>query len=153
MAPFRFSLEKVLRYREHLTSLAEEQFRDANNQVNRLTERLQALYRERDDAWGRFAEKAAAGLPAGDAAEFYRFAGYLVDLIEKTTSELAEAKQLLAKKREELAQAMREEKVLSKLKEQKWQEYRAIQTSAAQKNLDELAGISHWRTAREGGTA
>ena len=142
---YRFRLSAVQRLRESHRDDARLRLAEANQAADKLVDeyqRLRALLEEARRA--RAAETSAAEPDANRLIDAQRYesilAGQLADLAEKQRLINEE----IARRRDALANADREVRVLQLLDERGQQEYRRAEAAVEQRRQDEVASIV-WR--------
>jgi flagellar FliJ protein len=134
---FTFDLEKLLQLRTRREREAEIALGRAAAAVNALEERIRALARERQaGAAGRF----APGNRAADILVYERYLRRLDQTREKLLADAAQAEHTLTEARELFIEASREKKVLEKLRERRFGEYRRQARREEAQILDDIAG-------------
>jgi len=142
---FRFSLERVRSLREHAEELAKQELAGA------IARRMESEQRVRTaDAWlggARDAQRGAASTLLG-ANDFVARQAYLERLERLRTAaqqELGRSDQNVASRRANVEYAMRERKVLDKLRDRQRAAHDAETARVEGIELDEIAGNLHRR--------
>ena len=136
MKPFNFGLEKVLNLRKHYEDEAKIELGKAVGILAALESRLYAVGRER--------VKAASEqfVPGNSAAMMQQYMFYILRLDntkEELLKETALAEMKVDEAREGFLEASRERKVLDKLKDKRYKEYRKENLNEEMKTLDDIS--------------
>lgn len=139
MAGFKFSLEKVLKYREQLENEAKALAAGLQQKSQALKDRYAQLKQEE-----RLQEQKLAATPFSQSGERWLIDMYIKAIrqdiaqtqtdIAKTDAELEQAKRVLAEK-------SKDRKIMEKLKEKHFEQYKKEKQLKEQRNLDEIASI------------
>ncbi|MDR1129085.1 MAG: flagellar export protein FliJ [Treponema sp.] len=136
MKRFRFNLQKILDLRAHREQDAEIELGRAMVRLAELTGRLKALAEERfRAAAGRFAQSNSAE----DMLSYERYITRLDFQKEKLLEEAAAAELEVNEKREAYLAASRDRKILDKLGEKRFGEYRKLALREEVKIVDDAA--------------
>lgn len=139
MAGFKFSLEKVLKYREQLENEAKALAAGLQQKNQALKDRYAQLKQEE-----RLQEQKLAATPFSQSGDRWLIDMYIKAIrqdiaqtqtdIAKTDAELEQAKRVLAEK-------SKDRKIMEKLKEKHFEQYKKEEQLKEQRNLDEIANI------------
>lgn len=139
MAGFKFSLEKVLKYREQLENEAKALAAGLQQKSQALKDRYAQLKQEE-----RLQEQKLAATPFSQSGDRWLVDMYIKAIrqdiaqtqtdIAKTDAELEQAKRVLAEK-------SKDRKIMEKLKEKHFEQYKKEEQLKEQRNLDEIASI------------
>ncbi len=139
MAGFKFSLEKVLKYREQLENEAKALAAGLQQKSQALKDRYAQLKQEE-----RLQEQKLAATPFSQSGDRWLIDMYIKAIrqdiaqtqtdIAKTDAELEQAKRVLAEK-------SKDRKIMEKLKEKHFEQYKKEEQLKEQRNLDEIASI------------
>lgn len=139
MAGFKFSLEKVLKYREQLENEAKALAAGLQQKSQALKDRYAQLKQEE-----RLQEQKLAATPFSQSGDRWLIDMYIKAIrqdiaqtqtdIAKTNAELEQAKRVLAEK-------SKDRKIMEKLKEKHFEQYKKEEQLKEQRNLDEIASI------------
>ena len=139
MAGFKFSLEKVLKYREQLENEAKALAAGLQQKSQALKDRYAQLKQEE-----RLQEQKLAATPFSQSGDRWLIDMYIKAIrqdiaqtqtdIAKTDAELEQAKRVLAEK-------SKDRKIMEKLKEKHFEQYKKEEQLKEQRNLDEIANI------------
>jgi flagellar FliJ protein len=137
MKRFRFNLQKVLDLRSYRERDAEVELGRAVTRLMEITSRLKALAEERfRAAAGRFA-------PSNSVEDMRSYELYLARLDvqkEALLEEAAAAELAVNEKREAYLAASRDRKIIDKLKEKRFGEYRKLSLREEVKAADDASG-------------
>lgn len=152
MRAFRFRLEKLLRYREHLEDL---QRIEAEEQRRKLDEAMgfrDRVYGEHDQVREDLAPEVGRQWKGIEQHERYR---YLLRLNQEcgTAGKAVQTEtEELTRKRQTLLERSRERKVLERLRERRFEHWRVGGEVEAQAEMDEVGQTrSHWKPSERGG--
>jgi len=135
LKPFVFSLEKVLGLRKYNEDEKKIELGRAIAVLTELEGRINVLARERARAAG------AQFSPGNSAALIQQYMYYLLRLdntMEQLLEEAALAEMKVEEAREAYVEASKERKVLDKLKDKRYKEYRKEMIAAETKVLDDI---------------
>jgi flagellar FliJ protein len=140
MKKFSFPLDRVLTLRQRLTDLARRALYEAQaleaGRERVLTGLISRLRMEQADL-GR---KQSCGVLVAELQDSRRYQEFLAREIISAQTELAEARVLVQRRREELVAARKHEKVIERLRGRRLTEYQEYVLREEQKELDEMAG-------------
>ncbi|MDR1588129.1 MAG: flagellar export protein FliJ [Treponema sp.] len=147
MKRFHFNLQKVLDLRSYREQDAEIELGRAVRALTELTNRLKALAEERSQAAaGRFAQSNSAE----DMRAYERYITRLDNQKEELLEEAAAAELAVNEKREIWLAASRDRKILDKLREKRFEEYRKLSLREEVKLIDDASsGRSREKTAND----
>ncbi|OJF77534.1 MAG: flagellar export protein FliJ [Treponema sp. CETP13] len=135
MKTFNFSLEKVLEVRAFNQRQSEIKLGEATAESTRLKMRLQDLAQKRLST--SLKQSSSNKIENMIAIEHYIL--WLDKEKEKTLKDLASAELLVEKRRKELNEAMKQRKVLEKLKEKQFFAYRKEMYKKEEQEIDDIA--------------
>lgn len=133
MQPFRFTLDKLMRYRELLAGNILNHFVQAQNQ--------QVLEQQHLEEMTQQMQRCREGTTSGTVAGYFQFGLFWEDLQQRLHDQrgkLQQADEQVAKLRDELASAKQRCQVLDKLRDRCWQEYQCESQRELQNQGDEM---------------
>lgn len=137
---FRFALEKVLKHKHTLEDLARREWIEAQAAVDASMNQLNEMYAQVDQARQLVATREASGqargFELGQIDEFVRGHKIRIERHRQKVRELMGKAETL---HEALVAAARERKTFEKLKEKKFEEYKALRKKMDLKFMDEIA--------------
>ncbi|MDR0709689.1 MAG: flagellar export protein FliJ [Spirochaetaceae bacterium] len=136
MKRFHFNLQKALDLRAYREQDAEIELGRAMSRLTELTNRLKALAEERSRA---AADRFARSNSAEDMRAYERYITRLDNQKEELLEEAAAAELAVNEKREAWLAASRDRKVLDKLREKRFGEYRKLALREEIKLIDDAA--------------
>ncbi len=143
MKKFRFTLEKVLNLREFEEKQAKEELGRVISISNKLNAELQQIAIDRVNT--RNSSTSLLSISEFTAAEHY--VTRLDNKKEQILVELAQNELLIEQKRKLFAQAMQNRKVITKLKEKQFKEWRMKNLHEEEATTDDIAnsrfGVEH----------
>ena len=139
MKRFSFSMQKILDIREFTERQAQIELGQAVAEVNRINEELEAVAQEKQ-------RMIQMNLKAASLNEFLVHENYMKRLEltkERLLQELAAAQLVVDEKREIFAEAMKQRKILSNLKEKQFAQYKKDALVAEDNAVDDLVTSRH----------
>ena len=139
MAPFRFSLDQVLRYREQLKEQAQVEFARLQSALFTEQQRAEQLEVMLDDSQSRY-----HALPPAEQGERWLLEHFIKGLREDITVTLQRIRSLTAETenaRQLLATRAKEHKILEKLKDRQAERHAHEERLKEQRTYDETASI------------
>ncbi|MDN5346748.1 MAG: flagellar protein FliJ [Clostridia bacterium] len=136
MPAFRFSLEKVRSYRQAVEDKLKQELAAALRQRAREEALLAEIAREQS---ARQSQKHTGRLNISEAVQASLYLDYLAarrQLQEERVNALVEQ---VEKQKERVREAMRERKVMDRLRQRRLEAYRYLQGREEQKEVDEVA--------------
>jgi flagellar export protein FliJ len=147
MTTFRFGLEKVLEWRRRQLEAEENRFKQQAAALAELDRRREWMQSE-----GASADRGVRqwqSLTGGDLAALAEFREHVHRQMQVLAARHAECQRDLDERRRAMLEARRRARLLERLKERRWEEWRA----AAGQELEELAAesyLSRWNRERRG---
>ncbi|MGZ3770184.1 MAG: flagellar export protein FliJ [Bdellovibrio sp.] len=146
---FKFPLQKVLEHRKIKENLAQKDFQDVVASLNEANERLQQMVHATTKAHETAGDYAVAGGTQGPAlVQVHEFLKGQEILIRRQKEKIQEIEKLVEAKREILRQAVQEYKIIEKMRENKFEEYKAERLLTEQKEMDEQS-ILRFKSVKE----
>ena len=139
MKRFSFSMQKILDIREFAERQAQIELGQAVAEVNRINKELEAVAQEKQ-------RMIQMNLKAASLNEFLVHENYMKRLEltkERLLQELAAAQLVVDEKREIFAEAMKQRKILSNLKEKQFAQYKKEALVAEDNAVDDLVTSRH----------
>ena len=135
---FKFPLQKVLEHRKIQENLVQKVFQEAVMALNDEMAKLNSLIQQKTLAHESAGALVKQGGPQGPAlTQVHEFLRGQEVLIEKQRLKVQEAEKLVEAKREILKQAAQEYKIIEKMRENQFEEYRQKRLKDDQKEMDE----------------
>lgn len=132
---FQFRLEPVLKLRTHKVNEAKEELR----QVVDLRVRKERSIAEREDYFNQLLRNRNLSCKAWDLQADSNHRNYIKEEIEKLKKEKNQLLEIEGYKKEKLTNAMKQEKILEKLKEKKHEVFNETLQKDEMKVIDEIA--------------
>ncbi|MGZ3774879.1 MAG: flagellar export protein FliJ [Pseudobdellovibrionaceae bacterium] len=146
---FKFSLQKVLEHRKIKEELAQKDFQEALVNFNEAKDRLRVMLETKTSAHEQAGQLAVKGGPQGPALrQIDEFLKGQEVLIQRQKQKIQEMEKLVESKREILRQAAQEYKIMEKMRENKFAEYKAERLLTEQKEMDEQS-ILRFKAVKE----
>lgn len=139
--PFRFSMQKVLDYREQLEEEAKVRLARAEQQRNELRSRLEIIRKDLMEQ-----EERLYARPPSNAGERWLLEHFVRGLkadMAATAVQLRTAENMVEESRRILAQRAMDRKILDKLKERQKQHYMHDERMKEQRFNDEIATLRY----------
>lgn len=145
--PFRFGLNTVLKHRQRLEDVAQREFAEAQAAVDECLRAIEAMYQRMDEVREDIstAQKKGDGHHLQQIVEMEGFLNGQKLRIDRLRLKARELLVVAEEKHEALIEAAREKKILVKLKEKRFAEYKERLSRIEYKEMDDL---THTRTAR-----
>lgn len=135
---FKFPLQKVMEHRKVKEDLAQKDFQEAVAYFTEQQNKLQKLEQDQHDAQVRAGALASQGGQQGPAlSQIHEFLQGQKVRVANQKVQVGEAEKLVEARREILKQAVQDHKIIEKMRENKFEEYRAKRLSDDQKEMDE----------------
>ena len=146
---FKFPLQKVLEHRKIVENLAQKEFQEVQMQLNIENEKLaqleKAMHEAQITAGSLTAEGGHQGAALSQIHDFLR--GQRIRITQQRFR-IAEVEKLVEAKRDILRQAALDYKIIEKMRENKFEEYRQGRLIEDQKQMDEQA-ILRFKSTKE----
>lgn len=137
---FKFPLQKVLEHRKIVENLAQKDFQEAVTKFNEQQALLDKMNNDVHEAHARTGVLAQAGGTQGPAlTQIHEFLKGQKIRIAAQVQKVQEAEKLVEAKREILRQAALDYKIMEKMRENKFEAYKAERLTQDQKDMDEQA--------------
>lgn len=149
MAGFRFAMQSILDIKEKLESQAKQNFAAAQGRLLEEEEELSALQRRRQEYESRSRQCLEGTLDLRQIEEIHNAMVVLDGYIAKQKEEVLLAERRVERAREDMAEAMKERKTYETLREKALEEYRAEESRAEGKIVDELVSYTFGRKREE----
>lgn len=146
---FKFPLQKVLEHRKVKENLAQKDFQEAMMLLNEAKKHLDEMLGTKTQAHataGNYANQGGAQGPA--LTQIHEFLKGQEILIQRHKQKIQEIEKLVEAKREILRQTALEYKIMEKMRENKFEEYKAERLSQEQKENDEQS-ILRFKAVKE----
>ena len=140
MAVFRFKLQKVLEAKTSFEELAKRDFADAQRQLTEEKNELQNLIKITADFKLEMAERRRKGSSVMNFQNDLSRDWTNRRNITSQRFKVSRSERLLAEKREKLVQAMKDRKIMEKLREKHLREFKERTSKEELKFSDEIAG-------------
>lgn len=135
---FKFPLQKVLEHRKIVEDLAQKSFQDVVAVYNEEVAKLQKMEQDVHEAQVRAGMLSTEGGHQGPAlSQIHEFLKGQKLRIANQQARVAEAEKLVEARRDILRQAALDYKIMEKMRENKFEEYKAERLAQDQKDMDE----------------
>ncbi len=146
---FKFPLQKVLEHRKIKENLAQKDFQEAMMLLNEENARLEQMLQQKTGAHAQAGALSSQGGAQGPAlTQIHEFLKGQEILIHRQKQKIQEIEKLVESKREVLRQAAQEYKIMEKMRENKFEEYRHERLAQDQKEMDEQS-ILRFKAVKE----
>ncbi|KYG68493.1 flagellar export protein FliJ [Bdellovibrio bacteriovorus] len=146
---FKFPLQKVLEHRKIKENLAQKDFQGAMLLLNKENELLEQMNEQVTGAHAQAGALAHQGGAQGPAlSQIHEFLKGQQIRIQRQKQKVQEIEKLVEAKREILRQAAQEYKIMEKMRENKFEEYRLGRLAQDQKDMDEQS-ILRFKAVKE----
>ncbi|MGE5087336.1 MAG: flagellar export protein FliJ [Bacillota bacterium] len=146
---FKFSLQKVLEHRKIKENLAQKDFQDVAVLLNEQQAILEKMHQDVLDAQTHAGSLVQMGGNQGPAlSQIHEFLKGQKIRIAQQMQKIQEVEKLVESKREILRQAALDYKIMEKMRENKFEEYKAERIAQDQKEMDEQA-ILRFKSVKE----
>lgn len=136
---FRFSLEKLLSHRKNLEDLAKKDLMDAQFRLNEEMEKLENFYKDIDRTRDYVHSlEGKGGAQAESLAQSHLFIKGTGWRIESQRKVVSQHQQIVEEKQEILRQATIECKMIERLKEKRFEDFKLEQKKKEQKFVDDM---------------
>lgn len=143
---FKFPLQTVLRHRKITEDLAQKDFMEVQAELNQENARLEKMTEELHEAHLRAGALEKLGGAQGPAlGQIHDFKKGQALRIERQKVRVQEVEKRVEEKREILRQAALEYKIIEKLKEKKFEEYKHERNLKEQQEADEQSVLRFGR--------
>jgi flagellar FliJ protein len=137
---FKFSLEKVLNHRKIQEDLAQKEFLDAQINLNKEIDKKLVLIEQKENSIKQRRQSIQSNQSWVSEVEQINLFLIGQDIrISQQNQRLLEFEKIVEEKREILRKAMIEVKIMDKLKEKKYEEFKKSELTKEQNELDELS--------------
>lgn len=137
---FKFPLQKVLEHRKLKENLAQKDFQEVVMELNEQQALLDKMYQDVQDAHNRTGDLTKIGGAQGPAlSQINEYLKGQKIRIAYQVVKVQEVEKLVEAKRELLRQAALDYKIMDKMRENKFEAYKAERISQDQKEMDEQA--------------
>lgn len=135
---FKFPLQKVLEHRKIQENLKQKDFQDAVMALQEEQARLESMLQQKTQAHASAGQMVKQGGQQGAGlSQVHDFLRGQDVLIQRQQLKVQEAEKLVEAKREILKQAAQEYKIIEKMRENQFEQYRQKRLSDDQKEMDE----------------
>lgn len=136
---YKFSMEKVLGWREDLEKASMEKFARTQNELNQEKLTLSNLYKE----YEILKEKSIKSKSANEIKQYQLYKSDLEEKIEFQTQVVEEKTKELEERRLELVDTQKDRKIMENLKEKDYTNYQEKVKLEEQKFLDEMSVLKY----------
>jgi len=142
MKPFVFSRQRILRLAEGFERDRRNALAAAVVRLSRAEDLLAELHRKRQELMEKRSNLLTRGADIVEVQDNYKGEVELDMRIEAQEKVIARCEEEVAKRREDLAERMRERKTYEKLRERAWERYRMDEGREEIRVVDDIATIS-----------
>lgn len=146
---FKFTLQKVLEHRKLIENLAQKDFQEVAAELAEQQAKLEQMYQDAHAAHTRAGELTQMGGAQGPAlSQIHEYLKGQKIRITYQVVKVQEVEKLVEAKREVLRQSALDYKIIEKMRENKFEAYKAERNSQDQKEMDEQA-ILRFKAVKE----
>ncbi len=147
---FKFPLQSVVKHRKIIEDLAQKDFMEAQAELNTEIEKLEKMQVDLHESHQRVGQLQKAGGHQGPAlSQIHEFKKGQDVRIAKQQHKIQEFEKIVEEKREILRQAALDYKIIEKLKEKKFEEYKFERNTEEQNEADEQSILRFGRNAEK----
>jgi len=150
VAKFNFRFASNLRVKERLEEQKKLEYGKALAALENEKQKKRILLTERENTINSFRESVQKDITPYDLQMHNNYLGVLKERIIKQDAAIKRAEEFAEKKRLELVEAMKERKIMEKLKEKDFEEFKIAEQLKEQKIQDEIVSYRYSR-AQTGG--
>jgi flagellar FliJ protein len=143
---FRFRYEGLLHLRRHQKEKAQIEYAKARTEVTRAEEMVRSLGRKEEQAHTLFRDELFGRTTGLTVKNHALYVSALETQKDRQQHTLEGLQAVLRKKKRDLLEKEKQEKVLETLREKDFEKWRKIQNELEQKRINELAVLRHGRT-------
>ena len=145
MAKFNFRFASNLRVKERLEEQKKLEYGKALAALENERQKKRILLTERENTINSFRESVQKDITPYDLQMHNNYLGVLKERIIKQDAAIIKAEEFAEKKRLELVEAMKERKIMEKLKEKDFEEFKIAEQLKEQKIQDEIVSYRYSR--------
>ena len=143
MKKFKFNLENVLKYRQNVESYEKTVLSGYNGQLMRLLDELEVLNGEYDRISDEFEDISSKGITVHQIRASHAMMENLEFGIERKLKEIESQEKLISRQTNVVVNAMRDTKVLDKLREVKLENYKKNENKSNELFIEEFVSYQN----------
>lgn len=148
MKGFRFRYQKILEKREDEEEEVKTRLGKANHKLQTLlAEKAQVLGRQ-SEFFGLIQSQLSGGIRTSDLQRFEQFKLHFKDKLESLESEIVDTQLKIMQIKKELTEAVKQRKIMEKLKEKEFETYVEALNAAESKVIEEIV---NYRSSQKSG--
>ena len=152
MSVFDFSLQKVLELRERQEEQSARELAEARQEAHEARQLHTDLQAARDAGRARMARANWVGRAVGHLRNLVDAVGRVDSHVAAAGTECGQAEEQVEESIEAVRKAARERKIIDRLRERRWHQWRIEQAGNERKTMDEFALSHHRRTDHSNST-
>jgi flagellar FliJ protein len=137
---YQFNLEALLNHRRYLVEVLQKELADLKIRLDAEKDKLWVLRQKKRKTVMQLQEKQTDGRPASEIKLYIDFVEQLSIKMEAQRQKVLNAERNFSLKRQDLVAAMKNRKILDRLKEKGLQAYELKQLKKERSLMDEVAG-------------
>lgn len=145
----KFKLESVLKLRENIEKVKKRELGIATGNKQLLDDKKESLVSKKKNALNEARQQTSKHLDVQSLKQLRNYSVYIDEQIQSVNLDLVQAKRVVEQKKTEVAEAMKQRKMIEKLKEIKRQELYEEEKQQEINLLDEI--VSYKYTTKERG--
>lgn len=149
MAKFIYRMQSILDIKVKLETQARMQFATAKHALNEEEEKLECLYKRKEDYIEEARRSRSNVLNVKELRESKTAIQTMDDFIVVQTRQVEKAAQVVEEARERLEEVMKERKTHEKLREKSFEEFKVELNHEESKEIDELTSYTYGQKKKE----
>lgn len=146
MAKFKFRLASYLNVKEKIEDQKKQEYGKALQKVEIEEAKKRSMQAELADCIQRFRDEISGGIAPQELVRYKQYINLLERRLVEQEAQIKRAKQFAESKRIELLAAVKQRKMVTKLKEKDYEAYLAEELQAEQKIVDEIVSYKYSKT-------
>lgn len=148
MKKFKFRYEKILKMKADAVEEVKNKLSKLNYELSIKENNLEKLFAERDKFFSDNNSLLEKGCSAGELKRINEFTSFYRKNIDSLKYEIRKLKNEIDKVMDELTEAVKEEKIMEKLKEKEFNEYLENIEKSESKIVEEIVNYSNFKDRR-----
>jgi flagellar FliJ protein len=145
MKRFEFKLQSLLKFRNHLERMAQQEMAQVLLEITDCEKQIDSLQTTHGQ-WGQKLDRLVVkGIGSQEFKRHQDYLGALLGMVEEETQRKVQLETLLEKKRLALKKRSIDKKAIERLREKQAEEYNQEMLVAEQKELDEISSLKKAR--------
>lgn len=145
MKRFKFRLQSLLNYKNHLEQMARQEMAKAVAEVNDCEQQIQDLTQNRQASAHKLEKRVEDGMESGEFKRYHGFLSAMDQMILEEKNRKFGLEKILEEKRSILTKRTIDKRAMERLREKRAEEYIREMLKEEQKELDEVASLKRVR--------